>query len=858
MTGQVQKQVQSLVERGQFQQALLVLHDSLAVSPEQAELWDSMAMCLYRLKQFQLSAESYTQAWQLDGRADHLINAAIAWLQLERYDNALALLLDLADNGKATARALELIGNIYFDQRKFSDAAHYLRAYLRKRPDDEAALARLSSAALLVGRTTILTEFVSRDAREYSNPTLLANLGCIWRQTGRLADARDILMRAVREHGMTDPVCVNLLMLLCNQACYDEALALIRQHPSRLETTGAARVAVALGDDRLVASFPSDPFAKRLAIEAGRIDPEGAARRAFARMAPGERPAAWQKWCAAVTHFDSAALTMLCVLTQHGMQLDFEILCETVPVEWVTGAVADATVPDSFLEVVFIGGLGFCRPDYSHAYRVYERYVLPAMSKALSLGMWERAQLIANLGYQMVQNGHGHQAFADYARPLGRLYEELIDTAPTETVPVTGRLGAWAYIVDHTMHEESPDVTLFDFLQGIRETEGEDARIAVFAMAGASDHLIRRFRSIGVEVVNVPSQVAAWGSAHLRQQAQWLRQELARRDMAMSVFFGTTVAFALSMAAQRIARVQLYQTVGARGLSFSALDGFLCWHRARGSALEVEPGGEAWWFSANAVRAQPSQYSEAELAHEAENLRRKYAPSGEVLLGSIARPVKLTDAFLGIVANILRARPTARFIYTGANDDERVRDWLSGAGVMAQCRFAGYVDPVLYAQVFDIHLDPFPYCSGHGIWPTWQAGRACVTMAARYSTSEGEERSSSQGVGVLTIDPLERGDEEDRALLDDLFGRDRECLAMAHSESDYARWAVALIDDVALRERVGSAARRFYDQVIGNYRHGGATHLAGLRHFWKNRKSNRHPASISAVAAHHKPTISPP
>jgi hypothetical protein len=282
--------------------------------------------------------------------------------------------------------------------------------------------------------------------------------------------------------------------------------------------------------------------------------------------------------------------------------------------------------------------------------------------------------------------------------------------------------------------------------------------------------------------------------------------------------------------------LRLYDSVGHTGHNFPLLDGYMLLAAPFDAELRSIDGVDWWFYESRYPAITPSPRQLAYAAQE----HHKLASDGQIILGAIARAMKLTDEFLDAVASILKARPNTRFVWTDFLPDQTVQNKLAERGILDRCHYAGYVDHVAWAEILDIHLDPFPFASGITMRQTWHAGRPYVMMASRYHDSCDNTQTNSLGIAELSLDPIFALPEHHpvRQSAEPLFGLDRQHLAMAHSYQDYIDWALRLIDSPSLRSNVGMAAKAYSDNILTDLKNVAHSHLAGIHHFLNKKISN--------------------
>lgn len=195
-------------------------------------------------------------------------------------------------------------------------------------------------------------------------------------------------------------------------------------------------------------------------------------------------------------------------------------------------------------------------------------------------------------------------------------------------------------------------------------------------------------------------------------------------------------------------------------------------------------------------------------AEAAASVRRAYG-SSTVVLATLGREEKiLQPAFREAVIAILKAHPTACYLWTGRSENPTIKAGFEAAGVGARCFHIGWVDTALYAQVIDIFLDSFPFGCGYTLMETMAAGKAVVFMRPE---NPDHLINLSNMVAPLATSATEEG------------GRFREImgdggLPMARDADDYIAQAGRLIDDTGARLELGLRLRRFVEEFASDNR----------------------------------------
>lgn len=292
-----------------------------------------------------------------------------------------------------------------------------------------------------------------------------------------------------------------------------------------------------------------------------------------------------------------------------------------------------------------------------------------------------------------------------------------------------------------------------------------------------------------------------------------MRQHLQENgfDAVVWVSVAPSCAFALGM---RLAPMQIFFSMKYHSFSVPQIDAYLSGGPAGQDFKMIE--GRRW-------RIGQTKYSglfDPGASRLAAKLKAKVGPD-RIVLGCLGREEKINSAeFLDTVVAILRRHPHAIFMWTGRKQLPAIQEHFERAGVAAQCQYIGWVKTQVYAQVFDIFLDSFPFPCAVTALQSMAAGMPIVL----YDSPEARET----GVAVF-IQPLldgEAGTPEQRAQLENIFQlrTSRPLLLMSRTQDEYLRFADALIEDQDFRKAVGEASRLFTAQFVTDERACGQTY----------------------------------
>lgn len=111
------------------------------------------------------------------------------------------------------------------------------------------------------------------------------------------------------------------------------------------------------------------------------------------------------------------------------------------------------------------------------------------------------------------------------------------------------------------------------------------------------------------------------------------------------------------------------------------------------------------------------------------------------LYGSLGRLVKLNrDRFLETVAQILRRKEDACFIFGGDGEEDEIQEFFRERGLEERTFYEGFVDAHVYGHAFDAFLSPFPEFGGQTEVEMMAKGTPVVSMSY-VNSDDPEERN---------------------------------------------------------------------------------------------------------------------
>jgi glycosyltransferase involved in cell wall biosynthesis len=428
---------------------------------------------------------------------------------------------------------------------------------------------------------------------------------------------------------------------------------------------------------------------------------------------------------------------------------------------------------------------------------VVEKVLLPWMQLALEAGAPANGLEIERLIYVTYVLGtesqdHFRAVFGLWLDDMRKAGKRFAATVPSVERGPGGRIPRVAFFI-HNVTKLAHVTALLEVVEGHRELPEPGIEPYLFYQAG-DPAVIERFRSAGVRVEQLP-QPASAALAHLRRRvAEDGIEVLAWISLAIMMPF----AFAM-----RLAPRQIWWAMKYHALEFPEIDDYVTGggetgiHTIQGRPWRVGPVVASKWFA-------------PELAEKARGTRGALGARG-LVFGSFGRAEKLNSPqFLDAVVEILRRVPDSVFLWTGRAPLASIQQHFERAGLADRCRFIGWVDTMLYAQVIDVFLDSFPFPCGFTLYQAMAAGKPAVMFAS----AESEHGGINAIVGhLLASSP---GDFEEAALAHSIFRPESgESLYLrAVSAAEYIDHADRLAREPAWRERVGAAGRAFVERVM--------------------------------------------
>jgi glycosyltransferase involved in cell wall biosynthesis len=460
--------------------------------------------------------------------------------------------------------------------------------------------------------------------------------------------------------------------------------------------------------------------------------------------------------------------------------------------------------------------------------RVFERLVLPWLRRALAEGDINLALQLENRAMkdyaaQTETSAHHDEVVSAWLPDMlaaGRALRADPRPAPPGDPPSVGFVLVTSSVMAHTQ-------VLLGLLHGIARLDPPALVPRVYVMQMTQDELPRRLDALGVAWTRLDERDGAPERDAYRRLVR-LREALRRDRVDVAAFVSTEVLMPFAFA-MRIAPAQVWFSWKYHGLRFPEIDGYITGGSLGESTRMID--GNCW----RTIPGVAVDLYDPGLRDRALQIRQRF-PAGTVVLGSINRPEKVhTEPFLDALARILRANPGAVYLWFGRRPPGPLLEAFRARGIADRCLFQGWVDPRLYAQVLDVHLDTFPFPAGLTHIQAMAAGTAGVL----YLNSE----SRQNGILQLLWPVLngETGSPEDRRAIQRILAPGGEQLFVCARDADeYVRQAQRLIDDEDFRRRVGAACRAALAYLVDDRRSARAfaEHIRGIL---QRTKTDGHP-----------------
>ncbi|MFL2771690.1 MAG: glycosyltransferase [Rhodospirillaceae bacterium] len=280
------------------------------------------------------------------------------------------------------------------------------------------------------------------------------------------------------------------------------------------------------------------------------------------------------------------------------------------------------------------------------------------------------------------------------------------------------------------------------------------------------------------------------------------------RDGVLALVFISTPTYLITSAKARLAPKIIWWAMKYHALSCEDIDGYVT-YGSFGEERIID--GRTWRSTLPAL----DNLFDPNASEKVPTIRREYTEKGyDCLIACMGREEKINHRpYLKSIQNFLKHNPRASFLWTGRSIPPEVSNIMKELGITERCKFLGWVDTRLYAQVIDIYTDSYPFASGYTAYEAMAAGKPVVVL----ETPEALETSSATMILPILNRQAGTRKEQDRAI--EIFSDDVGDLAFspfAPNVEVYESKVSKLMDDQLFRKRSGQAGQLFFNEFLGN------------------------------------------
>ena len=431
---------------------------------------------------------------------------------------------------------------------------------------------------------------------------------------------------------------------------------------------------------------------------------------------------------------------------------------------------------------------------------VFLQVVLPLLEHLARIGAADAALILEQAVYNehikaLERPDHHRDSFAAIAAPLRSLGEAHRARLPALPAPPETDRPRVAFFL-HNGHRLAHVEVLLSFLAGLSQSADKPIEPVVFMLSDAGyDDLAAQCRKYGVEAHALRSSAASPMTVRFEQ----CRQRLSELGAAAIAFVSVPLHLEY-LSAMKLAPVSIWWSMKFPLPNFPQLDGRVFFRRLFAGKVGIE--GQTWYGGPLGLELPPEPDAAAVAA-----IRAKY-PGGPIL-GTVAREEKIREpVYLAAVAKIMKAHPTASFLWTGRRALPEIVQYFESQGISGRCHFIGWVDPSLYCRVFDIFLETFPLT---GLMSGWAMamGQAVATAGPL-----GWLGTYLAGIydGSLPCSAVER------AQVDEVFApiAERVPCIWGKDGDEFVALVTALLGDERLRRDFGLCCQHFMRRFLAD------------------------------------------
>jgi len=442
-------------------------------------------------------------------------------------------------------------------------------------------------------------------------------------------------------------------------------------------------------------------------------------------------------------------------------------------------------------------------------WQLFDTHLLPAMKWAAEHGVTEQVLELEMLAYSTIAKQTETEAnyyrlfkaMEPHLELAGAKLKAAMPALPERTPNLEHpRIGFFFHNASLLAHTE----VILSTLKGLPHIQNGFTPVIYVQVTNSnaiSQAFAKAFSDLGIEIYFIPDHIPP-ANRNLTATFIALRHLMFQQQVDALVWVSLPCYLAFASAAG-ITPCLIWWSMRFPLQCFNHLDG-----RIGGGGLFEDTrvvDGQLW----RSIFLAYDNLTDLSLRPQADAIRSQYA--GKLILGSIARSEKYMDeAFIGSLAAILKRNPDCVFLWTGRDAYPPFVNALQAHGIAQQCHFIGWVDPKLYALVFDLYLDSFP--SGSGL----TAMNAMAAAVPVVST-----RNYLSNLGCLAYPAYHRleGTAEEQGAVRNIFTdpqSGRQTLQCAESAEEYVDMAQQLIEDPHYRHITGKSQQKFVEAYLSS------------------------------------------
>ncbi len=190
------------MEQGKLERAYHLFNAALELKPENAEACYYQGLVMQRWQRYEGSLEFYTKAYEYEAdNASYLLAVTEILVDLDRADEAIALLEGKRQYFDQNAGVRATIGHLYFMKGEHAIAADYFYQASLLEPDNNKIQEKLAFSLTAVGEydqaIEVFTQLL-KDPDNKSRADIKRSLASSYMNTGRTKEARAVLIELAR------------------------------------------------------------------------------------------------------------------------------------------------------------------------------------------------------------------------------------------------------------------------------------------------------------------------------------------------------------------------------------------------------------------------------------------------------------------------------------------------------------------------------------------------------------------------------------------------------------------------------------------------------------------------------------